>query len=133
MRECPNCGALWSPNRERCQGCGTWLITCAPIEVVRASDARPRDPDTSKLAGLRQQPRSGSQRALILEALRSHGPMTAREIEAATGIRGAWKRVSELKAGEHIHAAGTIHDDDSNTDVTVYRAGRAPVPDAVLF
>jgi hypothetical protein len=112
--------------------CGRWLTT-SRVEVVRAGDARTVDPDTSKLAALRQQPRSDSQRGRILAYLRTAGPCTAREIEAGTAINGAWKRVSELKAGGHIHPAGTRFDEETRTDVTVFAAGAPQPAEPALF
>lgn len=96
-----------------------------PFEVVRAQGARSSDPDTSALAALKQQPRSGSQRARILDAVLIHGAMTAREIGEVTGINGAWKRISELVQGEHLEVRRVVRDPKTGTEVAEYG-----VPDA---
>lgn len=100
-----------------------------PFEVVRAVGARSSDPDTSKLAALRQQPRSGSQRARILEALQRRSPtaLSARQIENLTGIKGAWKRISELRQGGHIYEASVVRDPITGADVTLYASLSARV------
>lgn len=123
VRECPTHGIV-AVSYDNCPMCWTPTLSEA-FEVVRAVGARTADPDTSKLAALRQAPRSESQRGRILAALRDYGEMTSRQIEEHTGINGAWKRVSELKQGGHIREVRTTHDTETNTDVTVY--GIAPV------
>jgi hypothetical protein len=39
----------------------------------------------------------GKKQMAVLEALHLDGPSTGRELEKASGIHGAWKRMSELK------------------------------------
>ena len=84
--------------------------------------ARSTDPATSHLAALKHQPRAGSQRARILDAIADAGSrgMTAAEAGRATGINGAWKRVSELAQGGHITEAGIRVDPESGANGTVY-------------
>jgi hypothetical protein len=135
MRRCLRCNLLWPQESNTCFRCTGDLPYSTVVEVVTAQGARTTDPDTSKLAALRQRPRSGTQRARILEALEA-GPLTAREIEMRTGIRGAWKRISELKAGELIHTADVVYDPFTATEVSAYEIGppvrRDPTP-APLF
>lgn len=127
VRECPTHGLLsrgygyglpenWCPH----SGCHETLSE--PFEVVKAVGARTSDPDTSKLAALRNQPRKNSQRAKILDAIRQSGSfgMTARECEASTGIDGAWKRVSELKQGGHIVSIGTRLDRNTGAEAEIF-------------
>lgn len=118
VRACPEGHGLTGPNAERCPVCFRDLTD--KFEVVRAVGARGTDPDTSKLAALRQEPRSGTQRARILHALLHYGPMTARKVSETTGISGAWKRLSELKQGGHIVEHGEEFDQETGTEVTVY-------------
>ena len=63
--------------------------------------------DTSRNGAIDAYPRSGSQRwkALLCIAKSPNG-MTYMEVEHATGVRGIWKRISELKEGEWVEANG---------------------------
>jgi Helix-turn-helix domain len=132
VRWCEQCGIVWPPAITLCHFCAGRLDRRPMIDVIRATNARSGDPSTSKLAALRQEPRSGSQRARILEFIRTHGPVVSREIEEQLGIRGAWKRVSELKQGGLIHEVETLYDYKTGTEVTAYAAG-PPVDNGRLF
>lgn len=74
--------------------------------------ARTTDPSTSKLAALRNQPRSGTQRAKLLAAVKSarFEGMTAEQAAAAARIRlnSASTRMSELMRGGHIVESATL-------------------------
>lgn len=134
VRECPRHGPvptgrpacpIWDEqlpeepgSYERCD-----LALSEPFEVVRAVGARTTDPSTSKLAALRQMPRSGSQRAVILNAIRQagHRGMTQHEVAlACPQIGGVWKRISELKQGGHVIECGSRRDPLTQTENTVY-------------
>ena len=58
-------------------------------------------------------------RAALMEAYRTHGPMTAREAGNVLGHDGAWKRVSEMVRDGLLHDTGT-----TRVDPTTGRAGR---------
>jgi hypothetical protein len=122
MRKCPNCETLSRANEIWCTECHGDLNPHDDIEVVEAAAARTTDPDTSKLAALRAQPRVGSQRDRILQAVRRAGSagLTAREVERLTGIDRAGRRVSELRQGGHITARGTRKDPVTKAEGEVF-------------
>lgn len=136
VRECEVHGLLvkpWEDSRHAGRLCCPicYRTVSEPFDVVRAVGARSSDPDTSRLAALRHAPRSGSQRARILDALRfGDYALSARQIEMVTGIKGAWKRISELKQGGHIVEAGVEHDPVTNMEVTVYALAAQASQDA---
>jgi hypothetical protein len=103
VRKC-GCGLLWPVSEAWCQNCMSNLFPASEIEVVEASNVRSTDPDTSKLAALKNEPRRGTQRARVLEEIERSGldGLTAKQVEERSGLKGAWKRVSELKQGGHI-------------------------------
>lgn len=68
--------------------------------------ARHTDPDTSKRAALEHAPKAGGQRALALEIIAHAWGLAAFEIEQRTGVRGIWKRLSELEAGGWVFTSG---------------------------
>lgn len=73
---------------------------------------RSTDPTTSRLAFLSNQPRAGTQRAKLLEAVKSarFDGMTAEQAATAAGIRlnSASTRMSELMRGGHIVESTTL-------------------------
>lgn len=121
VKECPCCNRIDSAPRSMCDACGTRLDV-PTFEVVRATAARSKDPSTSKLAALRQEPRSGSQRRRALEAFKEAYPggLTAGEVETRTGIKGVWKRISELKQGGHIAVIGQRPNPDTGQEAEIY-------------
>jgi hypothetical protein len=127
VRECPDHGVMGGTTR--CRTCFRDLGD--EFEVVRATGARRSDPETSKLAALQNEPRRGSQRAAVLDAIRDAGPagLTAREAAWATGIEGAWKRVSELRQGGHIVKIAERADPETKALGEVYAVPvRPPLP-----
>lgn len=113
VKECVGCQRVWPETTVACHRCVTGAGLSEAFEVVRAQAHRTTDPDTSRLAALQAQPRIGSQRARVLDRIRSSGiyGQTAREVEQATGIERAGRRVSELKQGGHIVATGDRRED----------------------
>jgi hypothetical protein len=67
------------------------------------------DPDTSKLGAFDAYPRSGTHRLLALDVVWGHrfDGVTYEDVERITGVRGIWKRLSELKQGGWIIPKGT--------------------------
>jgi hypothetical protein len=94
------------------------------FEVVRALNARNSDPSTSKLAALQNEPRREGQKGRAVAAIRGSGMrgLTAHEVERQTGVKGIWRRISELKQGGHIVAVGTRVDPETGADCDVFRA-----------
>lgn len=126
---CPQCKGVTSITKSVVAQAARYCPNCIvpmgePFEVVRAVGARRSDPDTSKLAALKNEPRRGSQRARILEAIRLSGArgLTAREAERRSGVGEAHKRVSELKQGGHIVAQGTRADEQTGAEGEVFVA-----------
>jgi hypothetical protein len=124
VRECPvhgvfdmgvrddgHCPALWCR-----QTIGPEFVVMRPPN----KQARASDPKTSRVAALRLEPRAGTLRARVLDAVADYGPMSAREIEFATQINGAWKRISELVQGGHLLVIGEKTDDETHQVVSVY-------------
>jgi hypothetical protein len=65
------------------------------------------DAQTSVQAALRNYPRSGSQKAKVLEALRRYpGGLTYEELQDITGIRSAQQRLSDLKRDGFVRPSG---------------------------
>lgn len=109
-----------------CPHCGHAIVEdqllLAP-EIPATPKVRNSDPDTSRLAMLRNRPRAGSQRAQLLDAFlnaRETG-LTAAEASTVTGIPyvSASTRLSELKAGEHIVPAGFTRLTDNGGEAEV--------------
>lgn len=131
VKECTECAILIPPSwpnglpRQRCMHCGEPVT--GPFEVVRATGARSSDPDTSKLAALANEPRRGTQRAKALDAFRRAYPyaLTAAEVESYTGIKGVWKRISELKQGGHIVQVGTRRNPGTGQDAETFTIANA--------
>lgn len=128
--ECGSCGRISSVDegmvRRFCPDCPAPLVGAA-FEVVRATGARSSDPDTSKQAALANEPRRGTQRAKALDAFRRAYPhaLTAAEVESFTGIKGVWKRISELKQGGHIVQVGVRRNPGSGTDAETFTIANA--------
>lgn len=74
--------------------------------------ARASDPDTSHEAAKRVEPRRGTIAATALAMYRaySHTGLTDAELEAYTGIRGIWKRCSDLRNAGLIRPTGEVRD-----------------------
>jgi len=70
---------------------------------------RGTDPDTSRKGAFDAYPRTGSDRLCALDVVwvcREDGGATYEDVVQATGNKGAWKRLSELKQGGWIIAEG---------------------------
>ena len=73
--------------------------------------ARTDDPATSHAAAARIQPKRGTQASQILATLKAYpNGLTAAEVERFTLLKGAWKRVSDLKNAGLIRATGETRD-----------------------
>lgn len=90
--------------------------------------ARRTDPDTSRLAALKNEPRRGTQRAKLLYAIVARGSRGATAEEAAreAGIRlnAASTRMSELVRGEHIIATDERRETSGGASAIVYRSAK---------
>jgi hypothetical protein len=84
---------------------------------------RADDPSTSQKGAIDAYPRSGSQRwtALTVIADSPYG-MTYMDVEVRTGIKGIWKRISELKEGGWVTTKGTRNIPETGSDGDVYVA-----------
>lgn len=82
-------------------GDGEEFIVCRPEslpELETNARARGSDPDTSKAGAKDVVPRAKNQYARILKAMAERqDPLSYDQIEAATGIIGCWKRLTELR------------------------------------
>lgn len=69
---------------------------------------RADDPDTSRQGAFDAMPRTGTQRLHALHAVAraGSGGMTWAEVEIASRVNNAWKRLSELKQGGWIEVVG---------------------------
>jgi hypothetical protein len=73
--------------------------------------ARATDPQTSHDGAKRIEPRRGTQASQVLATVRAYpNGLTALEVERYTLIRGAWKRMSDLKNAGLIRATGEVRD-----------------------
>jgi len=73
--------------------------------------ARSSDPETSHAGARAIEPRRGTQASQILATIRAYpAGLTALEVEKYTMIRGAWKRVSDLKTAGLIETTGEVRD-----------------------
>jgi hypothetical protein len=73
--------------------------------------ARATDPETSHKGAERIEPKRGTQASQILATIRAYPTgLTALEVERFTLIRGAWKRVSDLKNAGLIRTTGEVRD-----------------------
>lgn len=73
--------------------------------------ARASDPSTSHAAATRIEPKRGTQASQILALIRAYpAGLTALEVERYSMIRGAWKRVSDLKNAGLIRTTGEVRD-----------------------
>lgn len=103
------------------------FVVCRP-EALEGPKARSGDPDTSKLAALRNEPRRGTQRATILGWLRvyaGHGDgRTADEIAIVAGLplNTVSTRMSELERGGHVEKTGERRKTRAGGEANVYRA-----------
>jgi hypothetical protein len=71
---------------------------------------RSTDPDTSRQGAFDAYPRTGTQRSRALDVVWDNhliGGATYEDVERKTGIRGVWKRLSELKQGGWVRTQGT--------------------------
>ena len=86
--------------------------------------ARSTDPTTSRSAALTMIPKSGTKRRAVYDAIVAAGSRgaTSAEAEAASGVAGAWKRITELHDGGHIQVTGSRFDPRTGKDVQVYVA-----------
>lgn len=82
--------------------------------------ARRSDPGTSKRAARNVAPRTGSLRAVVLDALGRRGAMCSGEIRYVTGKDGIWKRISELAGDGWIEKVGERVFADSKQEQIVY-------------
>lgn len=74
--------------------------------IARASDSQ-----TSHDGAKRIQPKRGTQASQVLATVRAYpAGLTALEVERYTLIRGAWKRMSDLKNAGLIRATGETRD-----------------------
>ncbi len=73
--------------------------------------ARASDPSTSHAGAKAIEPKRGTQASQILATIRAYpAGLTASEVERYTMIRGAWKRVSDLKNAGLIRTTGEVRD-----------------------
>ena len=73
--------------------------------------ARSSDPETSHAGAKAIEPKRGTQASQILATIRAYtAGLTALEVERYTLIRGAWKRVSDLKNAGLIRTTGEVRD-----------------------
>jgi len=79
--------------------------------------ARSSDPATSKISALI--PRE-NQRMRVLRSY-AHGPLTDEEAGEWSGVRGAWKRCSELRQLGLIVTSGTTRDSSTGSAMQVCR------------
>lgn len=90
--------------------------------------ARRGDPRTSVVSGLQTEAEEGTTSTLkpnstkhVALAYLSLLPRTAIEVERASGKRGIWKRVSDLKNADLIEAAGTRRDPETKREGIVWQ------------
>lgn len=79
------------------------------------------DPDTSRKGAIDVYPRSGSHRHAALLSIARSGAKgrTYAEVEEDTGIKGIWKRISELKEGGWVVPFGErlVRETGSRADI----------------
>lgn len=90
--------------------------------------ARSTDPRTSVLSGLQTEAEEGMTSTLrprsskhIALAYLSLLPRTAIEVERASGKRGIWKRVSDLKNADLIESIGTRRDSETRREGIIWQ------------
>lgn len=104
--------------------------------VVDTPHARRDDPRTSHVASAAIEDEEGptsvirpeTLKHLALRELQAGGPRHAVGIERATGRRGIWKRVSDLKLAHLVDVVGTVRDDVTGKEgevVQINDRGRA--------
>lgn len=82
---------------------------------------REGDPDTSRQGAIDAYPRSGSQRWKALMSIAFHRDgATYANVEDDTGIRGIWKRISELKEAGFIFSESTRLVPETGSQADVY-------------
>jgi hypothetical protein len=73
--------------------------------------ARNSDPSTSHAGARAIEPKRGTHASQVLATIRAYPKgLTALEVERYTLIRGAWKRVSDLKNAGLIRTTGEVRD-----------------------
>lgn len=84
---------------------------------------RNTDPDTSRRGARDVASRARSHRMRALGAIvHAHRGLTYAEVETVTGIRGIWKRLSELKHDGWIEVVGERLVPETGSRASVYRA-----------
>ncbi len=92
------------------------------FRVNRIGASHAVDPSTSRDAAILNLPRSGSQREAVLRKLVEFGARgaTFEELQTATGIESAAKRLTELKAGGWAFATGTTRPTHTGSPASVH-------------
>ena len=94
------------------------LFAAMGLERVYPPNVRTSDPETSKAASKRHEPKRGTHASQCLAMFRAYPRgLTADEVGIFTAIKGAWKRVSDLKALGLIVGTGETRDGSE-----IYRA-----------
>jgi hypothetical protein len=103
-------GTLFDLDQPRCGRCGRPLVDgICPVCSLNEQKplARRVDPSTSQRAAGQHRLRRGTQRHQLLVVFASGpGGLTAEEAGVATGIDGAWKRVSDLLNDKLVEDTG---------------------------
>ena len=122
MRQCPNpdCGMIWPTMVRTCPLCAYRLQGSEVFDVIRAKGARRGHPDTSRESYSKLESDLPARQATVLAAVREFGRTTGRQATERTGIRDAWKRLSELEAKGFIASVGTEFDPITNRNVSVW-------------
>ena len=106
---------------------GVALLNLRPFEDETVADtphARRADPGTSHAASAAVEADEGTTsvikpktlKHLALRELAAGGPRHAVGIERATGRRGIWKRVSDLKIANLVDVTGVVRDDQTGKE-----------------
>ena len=95
----------------------------APLDLFTPL-ARTADPETSKAAGREAEHRAPSQRRQILDALRTHGPMTYWQIDIRCGFDHptSARRMSKLVEGGFVRLTGDTRLTGKGSPASVYEA-----------
>lgn len=95
--------------------------------VLPLPRARASDPATSHAAADSMTHAAGMQRALILNALKAHGPMTADELDALLGLRPSTsgRRLIELVRDGTVAITDETRPTRSGREAQVYRKAAA--------
>lgn len=106
-----------------CPNCGHTVPQMTLADIFTGPKHRTTDPDTSRLAALRNVPRRTSQRARILRCVitAGHNGMTYSELAATLGIPGVSvsTRISELVAGEWLIPTSHTRPTENGGDAAV--------------